>query len=103
MANKRRFLLDTNTQKEDLLSIKVSKKTVYAENSAVNALREYLGLQSPSLTLEELELPELDDVLANFFPHYEKAMNITRGIHISLYDRVSIAILGEFMEKAGSI
>lgn len=102
MANKRRFLVDINSQ-DDLLSIKVSKRTLYAENSAVKALREYLMLTQPSIVLEELEISDLDEVLANFFPRYEKGNSITKEIRISPCDKASIGISKKIMENVGSI
>ena len=72
MATKRRFALEAASEKEQLLTIKVSKKTVYAENCAVNALREYLKLKDSSIVLENLQQSDLDDVLANFFATLRK-------------------------------
>ena len=84
MACRRKFV-DADTEREQLLSLKISKKTVYAENSALKALQEFLTSKGLTTKIENLEKPELDSILADFFASLRKGSDYyKRNTYLSM-------------------
>lgn len=81
---KRQFVEAAN-EREQLLSLKTSKKTVYAENVAVKALREFLEATKLTVNLETVENSELDNILADFFASLRKGTDYyKRNTYLSM-------------------